>query len=346
MLIISNFVQQKNIFHDAPFFLFIIDEKATAQGNFVMKTVKTVYDHIRSNNIKTILLVICFPLIFIALVFLFTWIVVPADQALGTTVSVAIPTFVACAVWLLISWAFGDSMMLHSAHAHEIFDTDKENREIFRAVENVAIAAGLPRPRVYIIDDDSMNAFATGRSPRDASVALTRGIIKKLDRLELQGVIAHEMAHIGNRDIRLDMMLITGVGVTVFAADIILRLAMTTNNSDDNKNNTGAVLLMVWLAFMVFNWIVTPILRMAISRNREYAADATGAQITRNPAALASALRKITTDSRVECLDKVKSMAAVCIAYPGGPREFVSSLMATHPPVEKRIERLESMAQG
>lgn len=314
---------------------------------FDMKPVKTVYDHIRSNNIKTVFLVICFPLIFIALIFLFTWIVAPIDTALQTTVSVAIPTFIACAVWLVISWAFGDSMMLHSAHAHEIFDDDKQNREIFRAVENVAIAAGLPRPRVYIIDDDSMNAFATGRSPRDASVALTRGIIKKLDNLELQGVIAHEMAHIGNRDIRLDMMLITGVGVTVFAADMILRLAIFGNNGDnDNRGNGAAVLLMVWLAFMVFNWIITPILRMAVSRNREYAADATGAQITRNPMALANALRKITTDARVECLDKVKSMSAVCIAYPGGPREFASSLMATHPPVEKRIERLESMASN
>ena len=308
---------------------------------------KTVYDHIRSNNIKTVFLVICFPLIFIALIFLFTWIVAPIDTALQTTVSVAIPTFIACAVWLVISWAFGDSMMLHSAHAHEIFDDDTQNREIFRAVENVAIAAGLPRPRVYIIDDNSMNAFVTGRSPRDASVALTRGIIKKLDNLELQGVIAHEMAHIGNRDIRLDMMLITGVGVTVFAADMILRLAIVGNNGDnDNRGNGAAVLLMVWLAFMVFNWIITPILRMAVSRNREYAADATGAQITRNPMALANALRKITTDARVECLDKVKSMSAVCIAYPGGPREFASSLMATHPPVEKRIERLESMASN
>lgn len=311
-----------------------------------MKKIKTVYDHIRSNNIKTALLVICFPLIFIALIFLFTWIVVPASQALQTAIDVAIPTFIACAVWLVISWAFGDSMMLNSAHAHEISDDDAQYREIFHSVENVAIAAGLPRPRVYIIDDDSMNAFATGRSPRDASVALTRGIIKKLNKLELEGVIAHEMAHIGNRDIRLDMLLITGVGVTVFAADMIFRIAMVGGGGGNNEDNrgSGAVLIMVWLAFMVFNWIITPILRMAVSRNREYAADATGAQITRNPRALASALRKITTDSRVECLDKVKSMATVCIANPSGPREFVSSLMATHPPVEKRIERLESMS--
>lgn len=312
-----------------------------------MKQIQTVYDHIHRNNLKTIVLVALFPILFISLIFLFTWIVVPIDQALQTTAQVAIPTIIACMAWMLISWAFGDTMMLNSAKAHEINADNPENKEIFRAVENVAIAAGLPCPKVYIIDDDSMNAFATGRSPKDASVALTKGIIKKLNRLELEGVIAHEMAHIGNRDIRLDMLLITGVGVTVFAADMILRTAVyggSFTNNEDNKNNSGAILLMVWLAFMVFNILITPLLRMAISRNREYAADATGAKITRNPKALASALRKITTDSRVECLDKVKSMAAVCIAYPGGPREFISSLMATHPPVEERIKRLESMA--
>ncbi len=311
-----------------------------------MTTVKTVYDHIRANNIKTAILVALFPMIFIALIFLFTWIVVPARQALDVTISVAIPTVIACMVWLGISWAFGDSMMLNMAGAHQIYDDDPKNREIFRAVENVALAAGLPTPRVYIIDDASMNAFATGRSPRDASVALTRGIIKRLNRPELEGVIAHEMAHIGNRDIRLDMLLITGVGVTVFAADLIGRMMISgtahASNDSDNKNS-AAVLFMVWAAFMVFNFIITPLLRMAVSRNREYAADATGAFITRNPQALADALRKITTDARVECLDKAKSMSAACIAYPGGPREFASSLMATHPPVEQRIARLESM---
>lgn len=313
-----------------------------------MKKVKTVYDHIHSNNIKTFFLVLLFPLIFIALIFLFTWCVQPATDALKTTVSVAIPTMIACFIWLGISWAFGDTMMLNSAHAHEIHDDNPKNKEIFRAVENVALAAGLPTPRVYIIDDDSMNAFATGRSPRDASVALTRGIINRLNKNELQGVIAHEMAHIGNRDIRLDMMLITGVGVTVFVADIVWRLILSGGvRSSDNDNNRGGavgVLFMVWLAFMVFNFFVTPLLRMAISRNREYAADATGAQITRNPRALADALRKITTDSRIECLDKTKSMAAVCIAEPGAPREFLGNLMSTHPSTESRIVRLESMA--
>ena len=305
---------------------------------------RTVYDHIKSNNRKTALLVALFPLIFIALVFLFVWMVAPVETAARTAVQVAIPTYIACIVWMAISWAFGDSMMLNAAGAVRIDSRDAKYDEIFRDVENVAIAAGLPMPRVYVIEDASMNAFATGRSPRDASVALTRGLIERLSPRERRGVIAHEMAHIGNRDIRLDMLLVTGVGVTVFAADIIWRAVMSQSRGDsrDNKNG-GAILLMVWLAIMVFNWIITPILRMAVSRNREYAADATGAFITRDPAALASALRKISGDARVECLDNNKSMAAVCIANPRAPREFIGRIMATHPPVKSRIQRLESM---
>ncbi|MCR4917447.1 MAG: M48 family metallopeptidase [Alphaproteobacteria bacterium] len=309
-----------------------------------MKRIKTVYDHIRSNNIKTTLLVLAFPLIFVLLVFLFTWVVVPADEAVATTVRVAIPTVAVCLVWLLISWLFGDSMMLNMAGATQINDSDPEYKYIYKSVENVALAAGLPTPRVYIIDDMGMNAFATGRSPQDATVALTRGIIKALDKQELEGVIAHEMAHIGNRDIRLDMMLITGVGVTVFIADTLLRhMVYAPRSRDDEKNNTAAVLFMVWLAFTVFNVIITPILHMAISRKREFAADATGAQITRNPAALANALRKITSNSHVKTLEKQKAMAAICIAYPGEKRAFVSELFSTHPPVKERIKRLESM---
>ena len=308
-----------------------------------MKKTRTIYDHIHHNNVKTAVLVALFPLIFIALIFLFTWCVVPMNDAINTTVTVAIPTFIGCMIWMIISWAFGDSMMLSVVHAHEIHDTDTQYRDVFHSVENVAIAAGLPCPRVYIIDDDSLNAFATGRSPRDASVALTRGIIKKLDRLELEGVIAHECAHIGNRDIRLDMLIITGIGVTVFAADLIYRMALFGGGHHDNDDNkSGAVLLMVWLAFMVFNILVTPVLRLAVSRNREYAADATGAHITRNPMALANALRKISGNSHTHNLDTVRSISIACIAEPSA-RGFMDDVFSTHPSTEKRIARLESM---
>ena len=314
------------------------------ERNPAMTKHKTVYDHIRQNNIKTAILVMLFPVIFIALVFLFTWCVVPTNEAINTAVNVAIPTFIACVVWMGISWAFGDTMMLNMVGAHEIHDSDSQYRDVFRSVENVAMAAGLPRPRVYIIEDNSLNAFATGRTPRDASVALTHGIINKLDRLELEGVIAHECGHIGNRDIRLDMLIITGIGVTAFAADLIYRVIFYGGMRRDNEDNkSGAILMMVWLAFMVFNLVITPLLRLAVSRSREYAADATGAQITRNPAALASALRKISTNSHVQSLKHQSAMSSVFIANPDGTKSFLSSVFATHPPVADRIHRLESM---
>lgn len=306
-----------------------------------MKKIKTVYDHIRSNNIKTAFLVILFPVIFIALVFLFTWIVMPANDAMNTAISVAIPTGIVCVIWMFISWVFGDSMMLNMAGAKQIDSSDRDYKYIYKSVENVALAAGLPTPRVYVIDDSGLNAFATGRTPRDATIALTRGIIEKLDRAELDGVIAHEMSHIGNRDIRLDMLVITGVGVTVFIANAIMRNITYGNHHSDEKNNTAAVLMMVWLAFTVFNVIITPILRMAISRRREYAADACGAQITRNPHALASALRKIAGHSDVKTLSG--TMAHICIANPYKARAFMSEILATHPPIAERIRRLEEM---
>ena len=308
-----------------------------------MKKIKTVYDHIRANNIKTTILVILFPVIFVALVFLFTWIVQPMNDAANTAIAVAVPTAVVCIIWTLISWAFGDSMMLNMAGAKQINETDPDYKYVFKSVENVALAAGLPTPRVYVINENGLNAFATGRGPLDATVALTRGIIQKLDRTELEGVIAHEMAHIGNRDIRLDMFIITGIGVTVFIADAILRTITYRTPRSDEKNNSAAVIFMVWLAFTVFNVIITPILRMAISRRREYAADACGAHITRNPIALANALRKISGNSNVKSLAEQSAMASVCIANPLGRRAFLGELLATHPPVEQRIKKLESM---
>lgn len=311
-----------------------------------MNKIKTVYDHIKSNNIKTAILVAMFPIIFILLVFLFCWIVMPINDALNIAIKVAIPTIIICFVWMLISWAFGDSMMLSSVGANEIHDSDEKNKPIFRAVENVALAAGLPTPHVYIIEDNAMNAFATGRNPNDASIAITRGLINKLDNNELQGVIAHEMAHIGNRDIRLDMLIITGVGVTVFIADILGRSLIYGNHTSSNengKNNTAVALFMIWLAFTIFNLIISPLLQLAISRKREFAADATGAKTTRNPKALASALRKISENPNVKSLSKTKSLAIACISNPNVHKEFIGELFSTHPSTTERIKRLESM---
>jgi len=311
---------------------------------------KTVYDHIKSNNRKSLMLVLLFPMIFVGLVFLFVWAALALTnetgqlmmhEALAVTTSVAIPVVGIALIWMLISWAFGDSMMLSMAGAYQVHEDQREYRELFKTVQNVSLAAGLPMPRVYIIDDKGLNAFATGRGPKDASVAFTRGIIGALNREELEGVIAHEMAHIGNRDIRMDMLIITGLGVTFFAADLLFRMMIFSgrgNSKDAGK--VKAIIMAVWLAFMVFNFIISPILRMAISRKREYLADATGAFITRNPKALASALKKISMNSRVKTVESSNAMAEAFIA---DPRKSLNGLFATHPPIKERIKQLNNM---
>ncbi len=334
---------------------------------------QTVYDHIAANNRKTWLLLLLFPTALSILTILATVMafyamgdlsfaaqfVVPHQEfllshniALTTGnvywlagwffISSYLPVVFGVAItWMLISYFLGDTMMLSFARALPL--EKPENPQVYRLVENVAIAAGLPMPKIYIVDDESLNAFATGRDPKHASIALTTGIINKLEPLELEGVIAHEMAHIGNRDIRLNMMIITGLSVFAFLAEMIGRSLRypISNNKDSGK--IKILLLAVMLALIVFNFFVAPIIQMAISRAREYAADATGALITRNPRALASALQKISSDARVEILDGKKTMSTACIADPREPKVAFQSMLATHPPIRTRIKRLMEM---
>jgi len=333
----------------------------------------TVYDHIASNNRKTFLLVLLFPL---SLCFMVMAAMIIAFYAIGdiefaatflysneyilqgldivitenniyfwaavSYVAGIFPwIFIIGIIWMCISWYFGDKMMLWGANAKPI--KLKDNPKIYRLVENVAIAAGLPCPKLYIIDDDSLNAFATGRDPQHASVTLTTGIIAKLEPLELEGVIAHEIAHIGNRDIRLNMLIITGLSIFGFLADII-RIRIRNIGNDKDASKLLVVYLAIFIALSLFNFLVAPLLQFAISRSREYAADATGALITRNPAALASALNKISQDARVEVLDKQKNISTACIADPRESRMAFSGAFSTHPPIASRIKRLQQMS--
>ncbi len=313
---------------------------------------KNVYDHIHANNRKTLFLVTMFPVSLLATFFVVLYALLyinaqtPLEEAfvLDTTLyylkHFAWIVIVTGLTWMGISWLIGDKMMLGFAGATELKKND-ENINIYNLVENTALAAGLPRPKIFIIEDDSLNAFATGRDPKSASVALTTGIIKKLEPLELQGVIAHEMAHIGNRDIRLNMMLISGVSIFGFLAEILFR-AGTATTGGENKSPLPLVLFATGITFFIFNLLIAPLLQMAVSRTREYAADATAAYITRHPQALADALSKIKKDARVEALDSSKKMAIACIHTP--LTEEAVSLFSTHPPVEDRIKRLQQMA--
>lgn len=323
----------------------------------------TAYDYIAQNNRKTWMLVLLFPLTLLCLVWVacLCAIALVGDQefilfgisylpqswqegtlsvpkaALGFTFAFAVPTFVVALIWMGISYLFGDKLMMAFAGATPL--EKKDSPKLFNMVENIAIMAGLPRPQIYIIQDPSLNAFATGQNPRHAAIAFTTGILDKLEPLELEGVIAHEMSHIGNRDIRLNMLIITGVGVFGFLGRNLLR--MRSSGSSRKKESQLAILIFfISIALLIFDWVVAPLIHMALSRTREYAADATGAKILHNPKALADALEKISKDSRVEALDKQKTMAVACIA---SPLAKVSGLTSTHPPIQERIRRLRKM---
>lgn len=321
----------------------------------------TAFEHIQSNNFKTILLILLFPCSLIALFYVVCFFIYMGQYQnalpmINKTVLQGMPIIIGIAlIWMFITSLWGDKMMLGFAGAKQLQKTD-ENKHIYLLVENTAIMAGLPTPKIYVIDDDSLNAFATGYSPKKASIALTTGIIKKLSSLELQGVIAHELAHIGNRDIRLNMMLIAGVGIFGLLADGFSPLRRTPEftrksgisvktgtSSSKNKDNGFLLLLAIFITLMIFHHIIEPLLLLAVSRTREFAADATGAMITHHPQALADALKKISKDSTVEVLENHKNMAQACIYAPFNSKPLFS-LFSTHPSVEDRIKRLEQMA--
>lgn len=246
-------------------------------------------------------------------------------------------------IWILVAYFAGDKMLLRGAGAIEIQKEDQP--EIYRLVENLCISRGLPTPKIYIMDDDSLNAFATGRDPQHASIAFTKGIVQKLDRAELEGVAAHELAHVENRDIRLMLITVAGISFFTLAGELCFRVAATSGRRS-SKNNGAALFLLLGIILLVYGYVIAPLIRLAVSRQREYQADATAALTTRNPGALASALRKISGDSRVEALENRESMAAMCIESPlkkAGLFSSLSGLLSTHPPVEKRIAALMEM---
>ena len=200
-----------------------------------------------------------------------------AQASLVQTALFAIPICWLLAIgWIVISYFSGDKWMLSSAGAVEV--TRRDQPEIYRLVENLCITRGLPVPRIYIMDDESLNAFATGRDPQHASVALTKGIVKRLERTELEGVVAHELAHVENRDIRLMLITVAGISFFTLAGEWLLRSSVSGRR---NKNNGSAVLVVLGLVCLVYGYLLAPLIRLAVSRQREYQADATAALTTR-----------------------------------------------------------------
>ena len=261
------------------------------------------------------------------------------------------------------AWKNGANRVLWAAGAWEIIEpATPEQRQYVNVVEEMAIAAGVPRPRIWLVPDDDPNAFATGRDPATANIAVTQGLLERLSRDELQGVVAHEMAHVRNYDTRLMTLLAGMVGAILLVSDgarVMMRGGARMGGSSGGrmgggkKGGAGAlgiIVLVLWLLTLVVAPIISRLLAMAVSRKREYLADATGAQLTRNPGALASALEKLeghTGATRAVA----KGAAHLCIVDPSERKiadveGFLGDVFASHPPMRERIARLKGMAYG
>ena len=264
----------------------------------------------------------------------------------GTIVALAFGT--GSAFWSLSG---GPAAVLKSTGALPAVDSNPSHRQLLNVVEEMSIASGQPRPAVYVIPDADPNAFATGKDPQHSSIAVTQGLLDSLNREELQGVIAHEMSHIRNYDIRLMTVVAALMGAVLLLSDGAmrsLRYGGGRKRSSKSSGQLGALLMIVWLVGIILAPLITQMMAMAVSRKREYLADASGAEMTRNPLGLASALKKI--GGAVEPTASIKRGAAhLCIADPLGrslnaKEGFAAELFGTHPPIEKRIIALQAMA--
>lgn len=247
-------------------------------------------------------------------------------------------------VLLFIAWANGVDTIMAVSGAQKIQKSDAP--QFFNVVEEMAIAAGIPMPQVYLIDSDSPNAFATGTDPAHAAVAITTGLLEKLNREELQGVMAHEVAHIRNFDIRYTMLMAILGGAVVLLSDLFLRTTLLTGGSRRRNNREGggaqAILMLIGILLAILAPLFAMLIRLALSRQREYLADASAVEFTRNPNGLACALEKLTKDRT-----PMKASQAVAPLYIVNPelklRSGADSLFSTHPPIEQRIERLRKL---
>ncbi len=247
---------------------------------------------------------------------------------------------VGAAIYALISYLAGTKMALGLNGAHEIKKSD--DPRLWRIVENLAITEGLPMPKIYVIEDRALNAFATGRDPNHSVVGVTTGLLNATTDQELEGVMAHELGHIKNYDIRVSLVVFALVAVISILADIMLR--MTWFRDRDGENNSSQVFFVLGIVGAVLAPIVATLIQLAISRRREYLADASGALMTRYPEGLASALEKIGTQgSRLQRQNA--STAHLFFANPLKGRAL-ASLFSTHPPIEQRVKALRDMGRG
>jgi len=244
-----------------------------------------------------------------------------------------------------VSYWYSDKIVLAMTGAKPI--EKKDNPELYRIVENLCIAAGLPVPKIYIVDEDQPNAFATGRDKNHAVIAVTRGLLERLEKVELEGVIAHELAHIGNKDMLLQTITVTLVGFVAILSDWFFRISLWgVEKRNDEKNNANLIFAILTIVFAILAPLAAQLIHFAISRKREFLADTTGALITRYPEGLARALEKIASYPR-SMKTASSATAHLFTASPFRGKQstnWFAKLFMTHPPIEERIKVLREMS--
>lgn len=294
-----------------------------------------MYSQIDSNKRQSVLLMMIFIAIIIGLGYVF-------DKVLGA----GDYSYVVFAVLLsfgmtAVSYFQGDKIALWTAGAKPI--AKEENTYVYRMIENLCITAGAPTPKIYIIEDAAINAFATGRKPDMASIAVTRGAIEKLANEELEGVLAHELSHIKNYDIRFMTLVAVLIGAIAILSNIFLRSRWLPHHRDnDRSGNIGAIFILIGVVLAILSPLIAELIKLAISRRREYLADASGSLLTRYPEGLARALEKIAAQNQ-PMRNANQATAHLFIANPFSGRK-ISNLFSTHPPIQDRINKLRQMA--
>jgi len=298
-----------------------------------------MYKEIASNKRKTWILLTVFS-IFIMLLF----ILLGAYLGIDPIVSLIFGSIFSI-IYSLISFYTSDKTALAINGAKRI--SKKDSFELFTLTENLCITAGIPMPKIYVIDDDSPNAFATGRDPEHASIAVTTGLLRRLTKIELEGVIAHELSHIRNYDIRIMTIVIVLIGLVMIMSDIFLRFSIYGNRSRNNKNNQfGLIMLAIGIGLAILSPLIAQLIKLAVSRTREYLADSSAALLTRHPEGLASALEKIR-DASIPMQKANHATAHLFISNPfaGKSNGFIKKMFSTHPPIEDRIAKLRTIGR-
>ena len=306
------------------------------------------------NNLRSVFLLILFPCLVTALLYLSCYLLILFGYGKSMEVEMmpmvnhlflsSLPyTLGVVLIWFLIAY-WANTSIINSATGSKPLDR-KENKRVYNLVENLCMSQGMSMPKINIIYDDSLNAFASGINDRTYTITLSRGIIQKLNDEELEAVIGHELTHIRNRDVRLLIISIVFVGIFSMLTEITF-YAITHIRVRSNSKGSGGIFIFIFIALLIaaIGFLFASLMRFAISRKREYMADAGSAEMTKNPLALASALRKISADPAIEAVQR-KDIAQLFIQNPKkktkGLYSKFSGLFATHPPIEKRIEILE-----